>query len=136
MAKNCTEDKDTCGTCGGEHQHAKCNSYRMYFCVNCRSSSRSSSDKECPEYKAQLAILNARTPENSMPYFPTEETWTQVSLSPPNQWDPSSRPRLPQREYTKANHWRINNTPSDGCRSDKQTNLGTHPLLLSSMAGS
>jgi len=82
MAKNCTEVKDTCGTCAGEHRHSKCNSYRTYYCISCKSSSHSSSDKECPEYKAQLESLNACTPENSMPYFPTEEPWMQVSLPP------------------------------------------------------
>jgi len=82
MAKNCTEEKDTCGTCAGEHRHSKCNSYRTYFCISCKSSSHSSSDKECPEYKTQLEALNAHIPENSMPYFPTEEPWTQVSLPP------------------------------------------------------
>jgi len=82
MAKNCTEEKDTCGTCGGEHCHTSCNSYRTLYCVNCRSPSHSSTDKECPEYKSQLKALNARTPENSMPYFPTEEPWMQVALPP------------------------------------------------------
>ena len=82
MAKNCTKTKDTCGTCASEHCHSKCNSYCTYYCMNCRSPSHSSSDKECPEYKTQLEALNARTPENSMLYFPTEELWTQVSLPP------------------------------------------------------
>jgi len=79
MAKNCTDVKDTCT---GEHRHSKCNSYSTYYCISCKSSPHSSSDKECPKYKAQLESLNARTPENSMPYFPTEEPWTQVSLPP------------------------------------------------------
>jgi len=82
MAKNCMEKKDICSTCGGEHCHSNCNSYRTYYCVNCRSTSHSSTDKECPEYKAQLDALNACIPENSMPYFPTDELWTQVTLPP------------------------------------------------------
>ncbi|KIM61997.1 hypothetical protein SCLCIDRAFT_1178821 [Scleroderma citrinum Foug A] len=82
MAKACPEEKDTCGTCGGEHRHSNCNSYRTYFCVNCKSKEHGSSDKDCPDYIAQRDTLNARTPENLMPYFPTEEPWMQVSLPP------------------------------------------------------
>ena len=82
MAKACPEEKDTCGTCGGEHRHSNCNSYRTFFCVNCRTNEHSSSNKECPEYISQRDALNVRTPENLMPYSPTEEPWTQVSLPP------------------------------------------------------
>jgi len=82
MAKNCMEKKDTCGTCRGEHHHSNCNSYCTYYCVNCKSTSHSSADKECPEYKAQLNVLNAHTPENLMPYFLTDELWMQVTLPP------------------------------------------------------
>ena len=53
MAKACPEEKDTCGTCGGEHCHSNCNSYCTYFCVSCRSKEHGSLDRECPEYIAQ-----------------------------------------------------------------------------------
>ena len=82
MAKDCKEEKDTCGTCGGKHQHSNCNAYHTYRCVNCRSREHGSSDREYPEYIAQRDALNTHTPENPMPFFPMEEPWTQVLLPP------------------------------------------------------
>ena len=100
MARNCTETRGTCGTCGGDHHHMKCNSFRTYYCASCKSNAHSSVDKECPEYQIQLAKLNARTPENQMLYFPTEEPWTQVLL-PPKPTGPIVHPCLPT---TEASH--------------------------------
>lgn len=51
----------------------KCNSYHTYYCANRKTNAHSSTDKGYPEYQIQLAILNTRTPEKQMPYFPTEE---------------------------------------------------------------
>ena len=112
MVRNCTETKDTCGTCGGEHHHTKCNSYRTYHCVNCKTNAHSSADKECPEYQIQLTILNTHTPENQMPYFPTDELWTQV-LVPPKSMGPIIHPHPPTPEThqpgTAALHqWTLN----------------------------
>ena len=102
MARNCTETKDTCGTCGGGHHHMKCNSYCTYYCANCKTNAHSSADKGCPEYQIQLAILNARTLENQMPYFPTEEPWTQVLL-PPKPTGPIIHPHTPSTEAPQPN---------------------------------
>ena len=102
MARNCTETKDTCGTCGGGHCHTKCNSHRTYYCANCKTNAHSSADKGCPEYQIQLAILNACTPENQMPYFPTEEPWTQVLL-PPKPTGPIVHPHPPSTEAPQSN---------------------------------
>ena len=74
------EVKDMYSTCGAGHHHSNCNAYHTYFCISCKSSFHSSSDKECPEYKSQLKALNACNSENQMPYFPMEEIWTQAIL--------------------------------------------------------
>ena len=72
----------------------------MYYCASCKSNAHSSADKECPEYQIQLAKLNTRTPENQMPYFLTEEPWTQVLLLP-KPTGPIVHPRPPT---TEASH--------------------------------
>ncbi|KIK91621.1 hypothetical protein PAXRUDRAFT_34868 [Paxillus rubicundulus Ve08.2h10] len=46
------------------------------------NSTASANDHHCPVYIQKCTLLDAKHPENSMLYFPTEETWTQVLLPP------------------------------------------------------
>ncbi|KAG1845003.1 hypothetical protein F4604DRAFT_1937249 [Suillus subluteus] len=39
-------------------------------------------DRKCLEFKSKCAGIDAKHPENSMPYFPTDDLWTQVMLPP------------------------------------------------------
>ena len=76
IAASCLEAKDTCGTCGGEHQTRNCTSPDKTYCVSCKSDTHASWDRKCPEFLRRCARHNDRHPENSMTYFPTEEQWT------------------------------------------------------------
>jgi hypothetical protein len=51
-------------------------------CVNCRSDNHASWSRGCPEFKRKCDELSAKYPENSLPYFPTCETWTHATLPP------------------------------------------------------
>ncbi|KAI6037447.1 hypothetical protein BKA83DRAFT_4486480 [Pisolithus microcarpus] len=86
MAKSCLQEKDTCSTCAGEHRVAY-------------------ADRHCPQFIKRCTSMDERTPENSMPYFPMEEAWTQV-LAPPKPTlqliktrPPPSQPRPPAQQY-------------------------------------
>ena len=79
---SCTQAKDTCGMCAHDHRDRDCNSFETYYCVNCESDTHSSKDRNCPDFQRRCAELDARAPDNAMPYFPTEEPWTQVLLPP------------------------------------------------------
>jgi len=94
FAKDCKEMRDTCGTCAKEHRTTNCCSFQTFYCVNCKTDRHASSDRECPEYIRRQDALDRKTPENSMPYFPTEETWTQ-ELLPLRQTAPIVRTRKP-----------------------------------------
>ena len=94
FTKDCKETGDTCSTCTKEHRTTNCCSFQTFYCVNCKTDRHASSDRECPEYIRCQDALNRKTPENSMPYFPTEETWTQEIL-PPCQMAPIVRTRKP-----------------------------------------
>ena len=82
VAKDCKAAQDTCGTCGKNHRTNECNSYKTHYCVSCKSDNHASWDRNCPEFENRCAGIDAKLPENSMPYFPTDETWTQVMLPP------------------------------------------------------
>lgn len=94
MAKDCTQEKDTCSKCAGEHRFTQCSTPDTLFCVNCQSNNHSSADRHCPQFIKRRAALDERTPENNMPYFPTEEAWTQA-LAPPKPSTPLIQTRLP-----------------------------------------
>ena len=93
---SCTQKEDTCGICAHEHRDRNCNSFGTYFCINCDSHSHSSRDRDCPDFQRRCEELDARTPENAMPYFPTDEPWTQVLL-PPRPSGPIVHAQPPQR---------------------------------------
>ncbi|KIK81438.1 hypothetical protein PAXRUDRAFT_116724, partial [Paxillus rubicundulus Ve08.2h10] len=73
---NCHAERDACTTCGEEHRLSKCTSKNTCYCISCENGSHSSNDCHCPTYKQECAILDMRHLENSMPYFPTNESWT------------------------------------------------------------
>ncbi|KIK16496.1 hypothetical protein PISMIDRAFT_45658, partial [Pisolithus microcarpus 441] len=76
MAKECAHHEDTCGTCARNHRSNACDSPQLLFCIVCQTDSHSSSDRNCPEFIKQCNAMDDKTPENNMPYFPTEEAWT------------------------------------------------------------
>ena len=82
MARDCGENHDTCGTCAKNHRTNACPSYSTPHCVSCDSNSHASWNRTCPEFKRRSRALDETTPENCMPYFPTEEVWTQALLPP------------------------------------------------------
>lgn len=82
IAKNCTSAVDICGTCGNDHRTSSCNSYRTTRCVNCRSQQHTSWSRSCPEFAKRCQDMDDKYPENRMPYFPTENAWTQITRPP------------------------------------------------------
>ncbi|KIK13671.1 hypothetical protein PISMIDRAFT_17819 [Pisolithus microcarpus 441] len=82
LSRECAHHEDSCGTCAGNHRVTACTSPQTPRCVNCQTDSHSSSDRKCPEFLKRCKALDEHTPENNMPYFPTEEPWTQVLLPP------------------------------------------------------
>lgn len=76
LAAACTKG-DKCGTCAGEHRTMTCNS-KAYRCVSCGTAGHASWSRECPTFKVKCMQMDKRLPENSMPYYPTDEVWTQA----------------------------------------------------------
>ena len=84
FAKDCKHQGDVCGSCAGPHRESKCNSYATFFCVNCQSDHHGSASKECPEFIRRCEELDAKHPDNALPYFPTDDPGSQPTLPPRN----------------------------------------------------
>ena len=83
LARVCKAEVDTCGICADNHRTSACPSEKPQICVNCNTTDHPSSSRKCPEFLRRCSELNNKTsPENSMPYFPTEEDWMQAALPP------------------------------------------------------
>lgn len=95
LARDCKAIHDTCAQCGHAHRTDACNDNTgKRYCVSCKTNGHSSNDPKCPTYLHKCAELDAKHPENAMPFFPTDEPWTQVSLPP----KPPPTPRATQSQ--------------------------------------
>ncbi|KAG1817232.1 uncharacterized protein BJ212DRAFT_1270677, partial [Suillus subaureus] len=81
VAKECKAPKDICGTCGKNHQTDTCNAYHTFYCISCNLHDHASWNRNCPEFENCCTGIDTKLPENSMPYFSTNEDWTQVMLA-------------------------------------------------------
>jgi hypothetical protein len=74
---------EKCSNCASK-SHSLNNCNRAPKCVSCgEESSHPSSSPSCPTFIRKSEALDERFPENSMPYFPMNESWT-WALSPSN----------------------------------------------------
>ena len=98
---------DRCSNCSSEfHQVDKCDSAPA--CVSCSAGSKHpSTSSSCPTFLRKCEALNSRFPENTMPYYPSKESWTWAAA-------PANPPPLPPQElnaphFQQANpdHWSI-----------------------------
>ena len=78
-AAECRAQKDTCGTCGGQHKTNECESENKRYCVSCKASTHASWDRSCPEFLRKCEEYSKFHPENSLVYFPTDEDWTRAT---------------------------------------------------------
>jgi hypothetical protein len=78
FAGECTASKDTCGTCREHHRTNVCTNKGKLWCVTCENTYHASWDRNCLKFNRRCFVMDERNPENSMPYFPTDQDWTQA----------------------------------------------------------
>ena len=78
LASTCPQQFDFCGTCAQRHCTADCSRLDNPRCISCGCNGHASWDRGCPTFLQKCTELNKRAEDNSMPYFPTLETWTQA----------------------------------------------------------
>jgi hypothetical protein len=91
--KKSNDPNPTCAQCSGPHDVSACKSNQLK-CVNCDSTDHASRDRNCPEFIRRCKLLNAKTPTNLLPYYPTEEewTWSRLPINAPRGSNGSSPP--------------------------------------------
>ena len=75
LAKDCTEEKDTCGNCAGPHRTNSCLT-KDIRCASCKTEDHASWNRSCPTFLRKAAEFNNRNPDNLLQYFPTADSWT------------------------------------------------------------
>jgi hypothetical protein len=82
LARDCPAPHDVCGTCAQRHKTSTCTNTARPHCVSCSIAGHASWDRSCPVFQRKCGEMNDRLEENSMPYYPTQEAWTQVREPP------------------------------------------------------
>ena len=87
---------DRCANCASEfHRADVCD--RAPACVSCSPDSRHpSTSPACPTFLKKCSALDEPFPENTMPYFPSTNSWTWAT-APANPPQPESPLPLPQQ---------------------------------------
>lgn len=85
-AERC-RNKVACGKCGGEHRTSDCDQGDKTYCVSCKTDDHTSLDKECPQYKRQIELIELRDPDANMPLFTLTQQERQVELLDGSQID-------------------------------------------------
>ncbi|KAI6118266.1 hypothetical protein F5141DRAFT_1264222 [Pisolithus sp. B1] len=118
IARDCITVQDVCSSCGGPHRFTSCDHPQRKYCASCKTNDHPSSSRDCREFIRCCAALDAKHPDNSLPYFPTPETWTQSLLpfdhtpAPPPPTPPST-PTLPTPEMDAQ-------APASSCQPQAQ----------------
>ena len=74
--RHCTAVMAHCAKCTCAHKTEECNAPRRgYECVNC-GCHHPSYDRFCQSFLDKCVQLDARCPENSLTFYPTDEPWT------------------------------------------------------------
>ena len=84
---------EKCTNCASvSHSTSSCAHEGASSCVSCGpGSTHASSSPNCPAFAKKCASLDDCSPENTMPYYPTNEAWTWAS-TPTNPPQPAPSP--------------------------------------------
>ncbi|KAG1787597.1 uncharacterized protein HD556DRAFT_1217537, partial [Suillus plorans] len=79
MAKDCPQEEDTCGTCGGSHRTSTCTikDQSNFYCVNCNVQGHATWSRDCPTFNAKWNTHKNRNAESTYRYYLTDDplTW-------------------------------------------------------------
>ena len=76
----CKSDHPRCALCSGEHESDSCFVRpEDRVCANCHGS-HASFDRDCPRFREKCRQTDARCPENTLAFYPTDEPWSWTTL--------------------------------------------------------
>ena len=116
-----------CSNCSSE-SHSSINCSSAPKCVSCgNGSSHPSSSPSCPAFMHKSDALVDRYPENAMPYFPTNESWTWAAA--PSNPSPAPFP-LPPPQLANPRQRHSPRPMRQNQRRHYNNNLPPHPSTL------
>jgi hypothetical protein len=102
FAKECMEEKDTCGNCAKEHRTSDCPTPLSKRCVSCKTDDHASWSRECPTFIRKQDDLNNRNPENTLQFIPTSDPWTWTATLKPTIPPPPERRPVNNRSRSRS----------------------------------
>ena len=130
IAWECTEQTDTCGTCGeNDHWMKNCTNKEKKHCVSCKTDDHASWSRTCLIFLKKYDELDKRTPENNLPFFPASEPWTWLSTTRPASHPLHMEPP-PIHTRGRNQHDRIQmqkDTAPNGCPYEKRSGNRPEP---------
>jgi hypothetical protein len=128
FAKDCIEEKDTCGNCAGQHRTTSCLSAEKN-CASCKSGDHASWSRACPTFLKKLAEYNFRNPENSLQYFPTADpwSWTATEMRPVTHTHTHAQtPSLPKQSQPRPSKIQLEKRPQQPLRRKYDTYIPSY----------
>jgi hypothetical protein len=121
--KDSCPNEERCANCASDsHSTADCNNSNTPSCAACADgSNHTASSPNCPTFIAKQKALLQRFPENTMPYYPTEERWTWVQ-NPANPERPSSPAPLDQPRLSHYDRQNLTRYQQYQNKLNRQTN--------------
>jgi hypothetical protein len=100
LTTECSRMQDVCGTCAHQNWTSESTNQEQPRCTPCNTNGHTSWERNCPTFQGKCRELNERMDENQMPYYLTEETWTQAKEPPKANYalQPPRPPRAEQNE--------------------------------------
>ena len=80
MVHDCSASGDTCGMC--MHRTDTCTNMARPHCVSCGRAGHASWARSFPMFQCKCSKIDEWLEDNKLPYFPTDEAWTQVREPP------------------------------------------------------
>ncbi|KAG2758110.1 hypothetical protein P692DRAFT_20842749 [Suillus brevipes Sb2] len=114
ITKECIAHNDTCANCGNNHRTTDCTTKDKQYCIACETTDHLSRDRDCPTFIKRCESLDKRYPDNQLPYFPTNDEWTQATAPPkppPYQKPPPPPPKNDHNQQPTLTQQRLDMYP-------------------------
>ncbi|KAG1828668.1 hypothetical protein EV424DRAFT_1536412 [Suillus variegatus] len=120
MAATCSQETDTCGTCGLDHRTSECDfgtaDPQHHYCINCGLQGHASWSRDCPCFIERSNKMHGKSEEARYKFFPTEddpESWEIIGEANPRPTQQQPFTHWTQSATHEAEYGRARNQPNN-----------------------